>query len=120
MEWLDGHPPGHIPPVLRAERPRIRARLMTSQGDSTAGAAFHTATQAFRDVGSPYHLAVGVLDQADHVRAGKGPLATRLLAAEAGEITRKLGARPLLERAERFAADADRQPRPAVVAGSGA
>ncbi|MEJ7706542.1 MAG: hypothetical protein WKF82_04185 [Nocardioidaceae bacterium] len=45
LEWLDDYPPGHIPPVLRAERLRIRARLQGAQFDPDAGAAFDAATQ---------------------------------------------------------------------------
>jgi len=102
LEWLDEHPPGHIPPVLRAERQRIRARLLDMQGDPAAGAAFDAATKAFRELGSPYHLAVGLLDQAEHL-ATTGDLTTaQCMAAEADGIAQRLSARPLLARAHRL------------------
>jgi hypothetical protein len=96
--WLDEHPLGHIPPVLRAERLRIRARLAAAHGDSDVGVAFDAATQAFRNLGSPYHLAVYLLDQADYLSATGNPPTAEQLAAEAEEIAHGLGARPLLER----------------------
>ena len=59
LAWLDAHRPGHIPPVLRAEAQRVRARLLSMCGNSAAESAFETAIKAFRGFGSPYHLAVG-------------------------------------------------------------
>jgi tetratricopeptide (TPR) repeat protein len=100
LEWLDQYPTGHVPPVLRADRLRIRARLLAVKGDPQAGAAFDAATQTFRDLGSPYHLAVGLLDHADHLQAVGEPSAARLLATEADAIARRLGARLLTERAD--------------------
>jgi tetratricopeptide (TPR) repeat protein len=103
LDWLDEHPPGHIPPVLRAERLRIRARLLAAQNDRAAGSAFDAAVKAFRDFGSPYHLAVGLLDQAEYLAATGDPDTAHKLAMEAETITQRLGARPLLARAGLFA-----------------
>jgi tetratricopeptide (TPR) repeat protein len=99
LGWLDDYPPGHIPPVLRAERLRIRARLLAIENNPEAGAAFDAAIKAFRDFGSPYHLAVALLDQADHLADGGDPGRAQELAAEANSIAERLGAQPLTDRA---------------------
>ncbi len=102
LGWFDDYPMGHIPPVLNAERLRLRARLLAAQREPLAGAAFDIATQAFRDVGSPYHLAVELLDHADHLAAVGDVAVAQRLAAEAATIADRLGARPLMGRAHRF------------------
>ncbi|MBA2531364.1 MAG: AAA family ATPase, partial [Nocardioidaceae bacterium] len=99
IQWLDEHPPGQLPAVLRAERLRIHAKHLALQGDPQAGDAFNDATRAFRELKSPYHLAVGLLDQAEHVANADLPAAHEL-AAEADAIARRLGAKPLRQRAE--------------------
>jgi class 3 adenylate cyclase/predicted ATPase len=116
---LAGHPPGRIPPVLRAEASRIRARLLASERDGEAASAFQAAVQAFRELGSPYHLAVGLVDQAEH-SAGIGdlPLA-RQLAVEAEAISVRLGAEPLAERAQSVVKSALEPADPGQLMGSG-
>ncbi|MBA2531545.1 MAG: hypothetical protein H0V23_05490 [Nocardioidaceae bacterium] len=99
LGWLDEYPIGHIPPVLRAERFRIRARLLAAQADPEAGAAFDAATKAFRELGSPYHLAVGLLDHAEHLAATGNTGTAQQFAAEADAIAQRLGAKPLTARA---------------------
>ncbi len=98
LGWLDEYPIGHIPPVLRAERFRIRARLLAAQADPEAGAAFDAATKAFREL-SPYHLAAGLLDHAEHLTATGDQEAAERLAVEANAIAQRLGAQPLIARA---------------------
>jgi hypothetical protein len=95
IDILDRHPIGHVPPLLRAERSLARARLRAADADPDAGAAFSAAIAALRTVGSPYHLAQGLLDQA----AASEPSVAVVLVEEAREIASALGARPLLERA---------------------
>jgi hypothetical protein len=99
MEWLDNHAPGEVPAVLHAERIRVGAKYLAMQDDPRADAAFADATQAFRELKSPYHLAVGLLDRAQHV-ANRDPEAAQQLAAEADAIARRLGAEPLRRRAK--------------------
>jgi hypothetical protein len=72
--------------------------------------------QAFRQLGSPYHLAVALLDQADYLAEINGVQAGGSLAAEAADIAGRLGALTLLERAGRFVG-ADVQPRRPAEAG---
>lgn len=102
LAWLDEYPIGHIPPVLRAERLRIQARLLAAHGDPAATDAFDTATEAFRRLGSPYHLAVGLLDQAEYLASGTDENHAQPLAAEADDIAQRLGAKPLLDRAAKI------------------
>jgi hypothetical protein len=102
LEWIEEQPPGHIPALLRAGRHLVLARLPTAVEDAERGATFDAAVKAFREAGSPYHVAVALLDHADHVRAKGDPETARGIASEATEIARRLGARPLLERASRL------------------
>jgi tetratricopeptide (TPR) repeat protein len=99
LGWLDEHPAGHIPPVLRAERLRLVARCRAAEGEPETAAAFDAAVKALRDVCSPFHLAVGLLDHAEHLAATTDPRRARELAVEAQAIARELGAGSLLERA---------------------
>jgi class 3 adenylate cyclase/tetratricopeptide (TPR) repeat protein len=101
LEWLDDRPPGQIPRVLRAERMRFRARSKVERNEPAA-AAFDEAITALREVGSPYHLAVGLLDSAEHLVATRSVEAAALRLAEAQAIALGLGAAPLLERAGRI------------------
>jgi predicted ATPase/class 3 adenylate cyclase len=101
VDSLDTYAPGHIPPVLHAERQRIRGRLLAARRDPSADATFEGATQSLRQLGSPYHLAVGLLDQADYLAVLDEGNA-RQLSAEAIAIAKRLGAKPLLERSERL------------------
>jgi hypothetical protein len=106
---LDSHPPGHIPPLLRAERLRIRARLLAAEDDPAAGPAFEAAVKAFRDFASPYHLAIGLLDQAEHLDAIGVTAAAERAATEAGTRAERLGAPPLIDRAVRISTPPARQ-----------
>ena len=102
IDWLDDHPPGHIPAILRAERQRISAKLLSVDNVTDAGSAFNTAVHAFREMGSPYHLAVCLLEHAEHLAASGDVTAAEPLMAEATTIARRLGAEPLLARAQRL------------------
>jgi class 3 adenylate cyclase/predicted ATPase len=99
LRWLETYPPGQVPAVLRAEKLRVHARHLSGRDDLRADAAFDDANRAFRELGSPYHLAVGLLDQAEQVVSADRPTAHRL-AAEADTIARRLGAVTLTRRAE--------------------
>jgi tetratricopeptide (TPR) repeat protein len=98
LSWLDGLPPGQVPSVLRAERLRISARMEAKRDARRAVESFAAAISAFRAVGSPYHLAVGLLDSAENLAASEGVDAAALQLAEAQTIAVSLGAAPLVER----------------------
>jgi class 3 adenylate cyclase/tetratricopeptide (TPR) repeat protein len=107
VDWLDSQPWGMLPPILRANRARIWAQLLHRSGDPEAPQAFMTAVVALREIGSPYHLALGLLDQAESLAGrGEAPLA-EALADEARVIAQRLGARPLVDRAGRLASGAE-------------
>ncbi|MDX6366261.1 MAG: hypothetical protein QOK30_1337 [Nocardioidaceae bacterium] len=99
LVWIDERPPGQVPAVLRAERLRLLARSRARRGEPAARATFDDAVLAFREVGSPYHLAVGLLDSAEHRAAGEGVEAAAMEITEAQAIAVRLGAGPLIERA---------------------
>jgi hypothetical protein len=104
IQWLDDHPLGQVPAVLRAESLRVKAKLLVARNDPHADAAFEDAIRAFRELKSPYHLAVGLLDQAQHA-VSTDPGASQQLAAEADAIARRLGADPLRKRAQALLID---------------
>jgi tetratricopeptide (TPR) repeat protein len=101
---LDSHRPGHVPPVLRAERLRVQARSLADENHPAASQTFDVATQAFRDLGSPYHLAVGLLDHADHVHATGDSTTAEQLAEQADDLAQRLGAKPIIQRANQLVA----------------
>ena len=102
LDLLDGHRPGHVPAVLRAERQRIGARLLATRNDPAADEQFATALNTMRDLGSPYHLAICLLDAAEFRAASGDDRQALRLATEAGVIAGVLGARPLIARAEQL------------------
>lgn len=102
LHWLDGHPAGHIPAVLHAERRRVNARLMAARGAPDTDAAFDIALQDFRKLGSPYHLAVALLDVAGFIAGAGDSEGVSHQAAEAHRIAQKLGAQGLMSRAAQF------------------
>jgi class 3 adenylate cyclase/predicted ATPase len=100
LTLLDSYQPGHLAPMLRAERDLARARLAGHAGDPGATASFATAIATLRDHSTPYHLAHGLLDHAQHL-SRRGDADTAAAAAgEARDIGRRLRCQPLLYRAE--------------------
>ena len=100
LALLDTYQPGHVVPVLRAERDLARARLAAEDGDETAPAAFASAIAGLRDRGTPYHLAHGLLDHARYqLSRGEGDAAAQAIDA-ARAIGRRLRCQPLLDRAD--------------------
>ncbi len=100
LALLDTYQPGHIVPLLRAERDLARARHAARDGDEAAGEAFASALAGVRERGTPYHLAHGLLDHARYLMSrGDGDAAAQAV-DEARVIGRRLGCRPLLDRAD--------------------
>jgi class 3 adenylate cyclase/tetratricopeptide (TPR) repeat protein len=99
LALLDGHQPGQLAPMLRAERDLVRARLAAEHGDTGAAASYNAAIDALRGQSTPYHLAHGLLDHAEHLTT-HGDITTAALAIEeARSIAERLGCQPLLDRA---------------------
>jgi class 3 adenylate cyclase/predicted ATPase len=100
LALLDSYQPGHLAPMLRAERDLARARLAAHHGDPKAAASFAAAIASLREHSTPYHLAHGLLDHAQRLsRSGDSETATAA-ADEARDIARRLRCQPLLGRAE--------------------
>jgi class 3 adenylate cyclase/predicted ATPase len=96
---VDSYQPGHVAPVLRAERDLARARLAASDGDPVAATAFAAAITELRELGALYRLAHGLLDHAQYLlRLGDAGVAAPAI-NEARDIGRRLRCQPLLDRA---------------------
>jgi hypothetical protein len=100
LALLDGYQPGQLAPMQRAERDLARARLTTGDAGADTAAAFTAAIVGLRDRSTPYHLAHGLLDHAEHlIRLGEAQAAEAAI-VEARDIASRLGCQPLLDRAE--------------------
>jgi len=100
LAMLDGYQPGHLAPMQRAERDLARARLTTAEAGPATGAAFTAAIAGLRQHSTPYHLAHGLHDHAEHLlRTGDDEAAEEAI-AEARDIAGRLGCQPLLDRAD--------------------
>jgi class 3 adenylate cyclase/predicted ATPase len=96
---LDSYQPGHLAPMLRAERDLARARLADYHGHPDVTASFAAAIASLREHGTPYHLAHGLLDHAQHLSRLGDAEAAAAAAGQARDIARRLRCEPLLERA---------------------
>jgi tetratricopeptide (TPR) repeat protein len=103
LELLDGCQPGHLAPMLRAERDLVRARVTAGNADQAA-AAFTAVVTGLRDMSTPYHLAHGLLDQAEYLTRMADTEAAAQAIEEARGIAERLGCQPLLDRAGRTTA----------------
>jgi hypothetical protein len=99
LALLDSQQPGHLAPMLRSERDLVRARLAAHNGDEAAAAGFASAISALREQSTPYHLAHGLLDYAEHLTRLDDADAAALAVEEASDIARSLRCQPLLDRA---------------------
>lgn len=86
--------PGLRPPYLEAHALRFKAKLESSE------AGFAEATAAFRMLGTPFWVAVVLLEHAELVAQDGRPSEAEPLLAEARETFERLRATPWLERAE--------------------
>jgi class 3 adenylate cyclase/predicted ATPase len=104
---LDAYQPGYLVPMLRAERELARARLAPASTDANASVggggaagALAAAISTLREHSTPYHLAHGLLDQAEcQLDLGESAAAAAAV-TEAREIAGRLRCQPLLDRAE--------------------
>jgi class 3 adenylate cyclase/tetratricopeptide (TPR) repeat protein len=100
LALLGSYMPGQLGAMLRAERDLARARLAARDGDQAAALAFAAAISALREHSTPYHLAHGLLDHAQHLTRLHDTDAAANAANEARDIARRLRCPPLLDRAE--------------------
>jgi tetratricopeptide (TPR) repeat protein len=96
---LNRYPSGHIPPLLRAERTLARARLRAAADEPDADDALAAAVAELRAVASPYHLAQGLLDRAEHLARSGQEGDAEALRDEARAIGERLRAPALQDRA---------------------
>jgi class 3 adenylate cyclase/predicted ATPase len=108
LAMLDGYQPGYLAPMQRAERELARARQAAAAGDQAAATALAAAVRSLRELSTPYHLAHGLLDYAEHVGDADGE-AAKAAVAEARAIAERLRCRPLLDRAYGLAGSAAAQ-----------
>ena len=99
LALLDSYQPGHLAPMQRAERDLARARLARRRGDPHVTASFAAAIASLREHSTPYHLAHGLLDYAQHLRRRGDGEAAAAAADEARDIAKRLRCLPLLDRA---------------------
>jgi class 3 adenylate cyclase/predicted ATPase len=100
LALLDAQQSGHTVPLLRAERDLARARLAGYDGDPAAGTAFVVAISRLRELGRPYYLAHGLLDQARYLVHRDDAEAAAISVQEARGIGQRLRCPPLLDRAD--------------------
>ena len=103
LALLDACQPGHLAPMLRAERDLARARLAGRDGDPAAGASFAAAITGLRVHSTPYHLAHGLLDHARHLSHLGHADAAGAAIGQARTIATGLRCPSLLDRAEAMA-----------------
>jgi hypothetical protein len=108
LALLDSYMPGHLAPMLRAERDLARARLSSGDGDPAAEESLAAAIGGLRELSTPFHLAHGLLDHAGYRTGQQHTDAAEAAIREAREIAGRLRCQPLLDRA---AALAPVQPR---------
>ena len=99
LALLDSYQPGHLAPMLRAERDLARARLAADDGDEAAAASFAAAIKSLREQSTPYHLAHGLLDHAEYLLASGDAQAAAAAIDEARDLAGRLRCQPLLDRA---------------------
>ena len=115
LALLDSYQPGHLAPMLRAERDLVRARLAATEGGQDAGPAFAAAITRLREQSTPYHLAHGLLDHAKYLLGHEDAEAAALAVEEARDIAARLRCQPLVDRADSI--DPAEPPVPAPSAG---
>jgi hypothetical protein len=93
---------GEIPPYLRAQALRLRARMAEVEGQrGSIEPGFKAAAGLFREIGIPFWLAVTLLEHAEWLARERRLDEVVPLAAEADTIFERLAATPWLERAGR-------------------
>jgi hypothetical protein len=99
LTLLDAYQPGHLAPMLRAERDLACARLAASDHDLAHTASFAAAIKSLREQSTPYHLAHGLLDHAEYLLASGDAEAAAAASEEARDLAGHLRCQPILDRA---------------------
>ncbi len=98
LETIEKLAPGEASPFLRAQGFRLRARLPAEDDHSTTDERLSAASAIFRDLGTPFWLAVTLLEHGESLATHEQTEEAAPLLAEAREIFERLEARPFLER----------------------
>jgi tetratricopeptide (TPR) repeat protein len=99
LAMLDRYRPGQLSPMQRAERDLVRARHTAASDGPGGAAAFAAAITGVRQHSTPYHLAHGLLDYAQHLIHLGDTEAAETAIGEARGIAGRLRCQPLLDRA---------------------
>ncbi len=110
LSLLDNSQPGHVVPMLHAERALARARLAARDDGSAGVQGFANAIRGLRELSTPYHLAHGLLDQAEHLIRQGDPEAAAAAVEEARSTATRLRCQPLLDRVAEITAAEPRIP----------
>ena len=103
LAWVDQFPIGHLAQIQILERDRLHARVLAARADPDAVAAFAAAVAGLRAWVSPYHLSLGLLDQAEHLASIGALDEAAESAAEARDIGTRLRCEPVVSRARAIA-----------------
>jgi tetratricopeptide (TPR) repeat protein len=105
LTMVDDEMPGRLPPMLRAERGLVRARIAVATGAPDAWEQLDAAVAAMRVMSPPHLLAGGLLDRAEYLIGAGDAMAAAIDVADAQAIGGRLGCRPLLDRAAALSVD---------------
>jgi tetratricopeptide (TPR) repeat protein len=97
LAMIDECQPGHVAPMLQAERLLVLARRAAADHDPGAADAFAEAVGSLRRQGTPYHLGHGLVDYAAYVDGTDSARADALL-DEAQLIAEQLKCQPIERR----------------------
>ncbi len=100
IDELDRVPPGKVPPWLRAQKDRLRARIEgLGSNPANVETRFKRAAATFREISTPFQLAVTLLEHGEWlIGIGRADDAA-VLVTEAREIFDRLEAKPWSDRA---------------------
>jgi hypothetical protein len=101
LGFIEALRPGEVTPYLAAQGARFAARLATRRGErDRVEPAFAAATDGFRELSMPFHVAMTQLELGESlVASGRLEDAAPLL-ADAREVFERLRARPWVERVD--------------------
>jgi predicted ATPase/class 3 adenylate cyclase len=98
LTTVESLPRGYRPPYLEAQASRLRARLTS---DDSADSAYKSSAALFRELGTPFWLAVTLLEHGEWLVESNRADAAQPLLAESRELFERLEAKPWLERLAR-------------------
>jgi predicted ATPase/class 3 adenylate cyclase len=98
-------PIGRSPQFLQAHTTRFRARM--AAGTDEKAQLYRRATARFRELDTPFWVAVTLVEQAESLAAHGTPGEAAPLGDEAREIFEQLGAQPWIDRLERMGSRAE-------------